>query len=214
MQTEINEKVLAMYQAVWTLIDEGCDIHKMKVADITNRAGIGKGTAYEYFRSKEEILGNAMAYDFFLQYRALEDSIRKQDDFAGAMRGCFSWIMENRDRRRFAMQFVKREALCDRKDPRSFGEMEEKFSCGLDRIRQLLEYLAELGKKDGCIRQDIPEQFATLQIFSQVLCFFIYQESQPAPSQEELEKLEEFLLENLFQCMSGTKEQDSGSEAS
>ena len=41
------KKVLAMYGAVIDLINEGCDINTLKVADITTRAGIGKGTAYE-----------------------------------------------------------------------------------------------------------------------------------------------------------------------
>lgn len=44
-----SQKVLAMYQAVIEFINEGCDINTLKVADITGRAGIGKGTAYEYF---------------------------------------------------------------------------------------------------------------------------------------------------------------------
>ena len=45
------QKVLALYQAVIEFINEGCDINTLKVADITGRAGIGKGTAYEYFSS-------------------------------------------------------------------------------------------------------------------------------------------------------------------
>ena len=52
MENEKNKKVMAMYQAVWKLLDEGKDLHKLKVSDITECAGIGKGTAYEYFRSK------------------------------------------------------------------------------------------------------------------------------------------------------------------
>ena len=46
-----SQKVLAMYQAVIEFINEGCDINTLKVAVITGRAGIGKGTAYEYFSS-------------------------------------------------------------------------------------------------------------------------------------------------------------------
>ena len=45
MEIERNEKVLAMYRAVWQLLDEGRDLHKLKVSDITECAGIGKGTA-------------------------------------------------------------------------------------------------------------------------------------------------------------------------
>ena len=57
-----SQKVLAMYQAVIEFINEGCDINTLKVADITGRAGIGKGTAYEYFSSKEEIISSAILY--------------------------------------------------------------------------------------------------------------------------------------------------------
>lgn len=56
------QKVLALYQAVIEFINEGCDINTLKVADITGRAGIGKGTAYEYFSSKEEIISSAILY--------------------------------------------------------------------------------------------------------------------------------------------------------
>ena len=57
-----SQKVLAMYQAVIEFINEGCDINTLKVADITGLAGIGKGTAYEYFSSKEEIISSAILY--------------------------------------------------------------------------------------------------------------------------------------------------------
>ena len=48
-----SQKVLAMYQAVIEFIDGGCDRPiQLEVADITGRAGIGKGTAHEHFSSK------------------------------------------------------------------------------------------------------------------------------------------------------------------
>ena len=56
------EKVLAMYRAVVDLINEGNDIRVLKVSYITGRAGIGKGTAYEYFSSKEEIISSSVLY--------------------------------------------------------------------------------------------------------------------------------------------------------
>ena len=53
---ETRPKVLALYEAVLKLLDEGADINTLKVSDMTERAGIGKGTAYDYFKSKEEII--------------------------------------------------------------------------------------------------------------------------------------------------------------
>lgn len=57
-----SPKVLAMYEAVNELMEEGRDIYSMKISEITARAGIGKGTAYEYFSTKEELLGKAIFY--------------------------------------------------------------------------------------------------------------------------------------------------------
>ena len=80
MQIETNEKVLAMYHAVAALMDEGRDIHNLKVSDITQKAGIGKGTAYEYFRSKEELLAKAICYDFAVQFQSLEKELEEKNE--------------------------------------------------------------------------------------------------------------------------------------
>lgn len=62
MEREYPQKVLDIYEAVGRLMSAGRDIGGLKVSDITKEAGIGKGTAYEYFSSKEEIIGQAVCY--------------------------------------------------------------------------------------------------------------------------------------------------------
>ena len=59
----LPEKVRLLYEAVLAMVTDGWDINRIKVSDITAQAGIGKGTAYEYFSSKEEIIANAVLYD-------------------------------------------------------------------------------------------------------------------------------------------------------
>lgn len=59
---EYPKKVLAIYEAVGRLLAAGRDTGKLTVSDITREAGIGKGTAYEYFGSKEEIIGRGICY--------------------------------------------------------------------------------------------------------------------------------------------------------
>ena len=59
---ELPAKVAALYQAVLELIEEGADIAELKVSDITKKAGIGKGTAYDYFDTREEIIAYALLY--------------------------------------------------------------------------------------------------------------------------------------------------------
>ena len=48
-----SKKIVLMYQAVLDLLEEGKDPSSLKVIDITNKAGIGKGTAYDYFRRRD-----------------------------------------------------------------------------------------------------------------------------------------------------------------
>lgn len=74
----IAEKEMLMYKAVIEMIQENYDINSIKVSDITGRAGIGKGTAYEYFGSKEEIIVKALFYDTYAHILNVE-KIMKQD---------------------------------------------------------------------------------------------------------------------------------------
>ena len=59
---EIPSKVLLLYEAVEQLIVEGVDLNAICVSAITGKAGIGKGTAYEYFDTKEDILACAIMF--------------------------------------------------------------------------------------------------------------------------------------------------------
>lgn len=61
--TEHLPKVKAIYQAVLELFEEGADLNSLTVSEITRKAGIGKGTAYEYFSDKEEMIGRAIFYN-------------------------------------------------------------------------------------------------------------------------------------------------------
>jgi len=56
-------KVRAMYEAVLELFASGRELSTLKVSEITSKAGIGKGTAYEYFSTKEEIIVGAIEYE-------------------------------------------------------------------------------------------------------------------------------------------------------
>jgi AcrR family transcriptional regulator len=59
---DLPEKVLLLYHAVGELLDEGADLSTVKVSAITSRAGIGKGTAYDYFETKDDMIASALVY--------------------------------------------------------------------------------------------------------------------------------------------------------
>ena len=88
------EKVLLMYRAVSDMVREGADINGMKVSDITTRAGIGKGTAYEYFSSKEEIITGALTYDMKERLGELALIVGGADSFPQKMHQILDFVEE------------------------------------------------------------------------------------------------------------------------
>ncbi len=60
--SNLPDKETKVYIAVGQFIGEGRDISTLTISEISSRAGIGKGTTYEYFKSKEELLSRAIYY--------------------------------------------------------------------------------------------------------------------------------------------------------
>ena len=58
----LPEKKAAVFRAVLGLLRQGRPLGDLKVSEIAEAAGIGKGTVYEYFPSREELLRDAMQY--------------------------------------------------------------------------------------------------------------------------------------------------------
>lgn len=53
---------------------------KTKIIDIATTAGVGKGTIYEYFRSKEEIFTSAYTYFSKTMESMVQEALSKEDD--------------------------------------------------------------------------------------------------------------------------------------
>lgn len=78
---EMPPKVLQMYRAVMELIEEGEDIAGLKVSTITDKAGIGKSTAYEYFETKDEIVVSAIVYYIQFFFGKLHEELLRKETF-------------------------------------------------------------------------------------------------------------------------------------
>lgn len=58
----MKEKQILIYNAVLDIINEEGFHSNIKISDIAKRANIGKGTVYEYFKSKDEIIAESIIY--------------------------------------------------------------------------------------------------------------------------------------------------------
>lgn len=88
-------KARLMFQAVIDFIGEKADVNSLKVQDITARAGIGKGTAYEYFSSKEELITLALFFDYGNKIAELKELLDTKEHFQDKMYCILDWLHDN-----------------------------------------------------------------------------------------------------------------------
>ena len=73
MDTHKTDKKTRIIEAAMTVFSQH-GLEKGKIADVAKKAGIGKGTVYEYFRSKEDIF-NAIEQSIFDQFKLFLNEI-------------------------------------------------------------------------------------------------------------------------------------------
>lgn len=101
------EKVQRIYEAISELVQENREIAALKVQEITSRAGIGKGTAYEYFSSKEEIILHAGLWICFQQNRELLKELEKYDDFQSKFMFLLGWMENHKEQNDLLIKALK-----------------------------------------------------------------------------------------------------------
>ena len=98
------KKARLMFEAVIGYVHEKIDPGSLTVQDITARAGVGKGTAYEYFSSKEELIALALFFDYGLRILELQELLEQKKNFEEKMLGLLDWLHDNKS---YHMTFVK-----------------------------------------------------------------------------------------------------------
>jgi AcrR family transcriptional regulator len=72
------KKLEILHAAMHVFAKQG--VEKAKMIDIAKTAGVGKGTIYEYFRSKEDIFTNAYKYFIRTMESMVQDALSKEED--------------------------------------------------------------------------------------------------------------------------------------
>ncbi|MBD5459617.1 MAG: TetR/AcrR family transcriptional regulator [Lachnospiraceae bacterium] len=172
---ELPEKVLLLYTAVAQLIEEGADVAELRVQEITERAGIGKGTAYDYFDSKEEIIVYAILFHMENMLQKLQQGIWEEKNFADRIRLSLERLDTQLMGEKCALRFVTmlfdttqmgtllRQALEEKKKER---EMCEPLMAA--------ETLVRRGIEDGELRGDMPVSYMTYSLLAKMVTYMVY----------------------------------------
>lgn len=101
------EKMLKMYGAVMSFLHEDKELMSLKVSDITTRAGIGKGTAYEYFSSKEELITSALMWGIVAKIHELAESVSRKENFREKCYCIYEWLETYREYAQVMIRIIK-----------------------------------------------------------------------------------------------------------
>lgn len=170
---EMSSKVIALYQAVVGLFEEGEDMSVVTVSEIAARAGIGKGTVYEYFSNKEEMIAGALYYSMEELCNNLREKIWQKDTLYDKMMQILL-IMEEQMKatNSFLHLLHMKESSSEigRRMKEIVEEHKEEKNFITDVFREMIE--AEIapglrGDMDGIT-------YLTLMVFSRVLSYIMY----------------------------------------
>ena len=185
-----SQKVLAMYQAVIEFINEGCDINTLKVADITGRAGIGKGTAYEFFSSKEEIISSAILYYVKVCFEKLQVISTDNRTFQQKINEVMDFIDEHVKEKQ-GVFFLIKMVLESYEIPKNLKDEYEIIDC-----------IVEEGVREGLIREE-NVFLRRAAVETQLSVYFMYRIAAEKKIELDLEAdfLREYVYQNLLKLL-------------
>lgn len=170
---QVPPKVIAMYRAVNTLLRENKDISEMSVSMITGLAGIGKGTAYEYFDAKEEIIVCALLYEIRMVTEQASEQIKNCRDMESQIGQMLLLVEEHSQCVDAIMAFLHLLTDHSREGNLLRERMEEQEENGP--INLLIRQIIDSARERGELREDLPMSYITNALLARMISYLMYQ---------------------------------------
>ena len=162
-----TDREIQIFGGVLQLAAGGSDLSQLRVQEIADAAGMGKGTLYEYFRSKEEILLGTFLFCIQRELDALEAMMGSCPDFEVLCEKSLDYVSDLIETRASSYRLI---ALALR--PGASQERCRAFAPGYcRRLQKLLQRSLELGKRSRFVRQDCEYPYFAYVISSVYLAF-------------------------------------------
>lgn len=193
----LSEKELLLYQAVIELLDEGMEVHQIKVSDITNRAGVGKGTAYEYFSSKEEMIAKAIYWHGNQRFLELVENLKGQKSLKDQLMEVFNFIENVVYKDNGCRQLFK----LPQSEEKAQKEIEEKMKSAREYAQTVLELIAKQGREENSIHPKFSDFQIQAVAFPALFGYFVYLAQFEHVSEKSKESMREFTCANLLSIL-------------
>lgn len=194
-----SAKVLALYQAVGSLISEGADLTGLKVAEIAARAGIGKGTTYDYFSSREELIVRAVQYNVFRHLLAIWEKLEKAPGFKEKVFLLLDEIFtpEKEDQKLFEQMFL---FVSNRRTmPEKFEKALNQCASDKNVFRIFCYKMIRFASEEGICKEELPEEYAEASFISLMVSYGLFVGKCRCEAKTmDFAKVKERLYENLL----------------
>lgn len=203
-ENKMPEKMEAVCKAVLRLRSQGKEITLLTVSDIAKEAGIGKGTVYDYFKTKEEIIVRALIYEYCIEMGQLEKSILSEKTFRGKIYSAFHWIEHTIESKGTVLRIMQKnpELLGENK---SFCELMGLKVQGEDMMPRLCDDILKQGEAEDIIRRP-KNQMERDIIIGSIACGLASYVIHPEQYENTLEEAEEVCYQNLLKLLGKNEE--------
>lgn len=192
---QIPPKVLKLYEAVSQLVEEGADPGTLRVSTITDRAGIGKGTAYEYFDSKDEIVIYAVVYQMQTAMAELEKGLLERKTFQEQMNYLLDEVTAQEGQQNSFLKLI--HLLTDNSEfSRQVQGIMASAAHEKYRLIQLFRKLLGAAVERGEVRKDLPLDYMVFSMGGRVLAYMVAVSE--GGLQIELSRMRELVYEGIL----------------
>lgn len=200
--TNLAPKVKATYQAIVELFMEGADLNNLTVSEITGKAGIGKGTVYEYFSNKEEMIAGAIFYELKDSCQSLYERLEQEKDFYGKMNTILLSMEERLSKTSCffrAIHIMMDNSAISSKLKEMVKSKKEDELLIMDTLRKVIE--EEMVCEGGLTKED--KAYLEMTVLSKIICYAMYQFDINKEAGLEREAMREMI------CRSACREMES-----
>ncbi len=154
-----NQREMEIVQAAYEIFQIN-GYHNAKIKTIADKAGIGKGTLYEYFKSKKELFETSMIFSMEKGFEGIKEVLNQNLGFREKVIEYFKYkknYMKNQNTI-FESFFSNRELISDK--------VRDTFFCSMNSHYYDIMVIIEEGIKEGVVREDADKDILTSCILS------------------------------------------------
>lgn len=156
MSERTKEKI---FQGVLSLAQQGVPLHEVKVQAIATAAGLGKGTLYEYFSSKEEILAATMLWCMERELNALEEQLARDISFENQLENAQSFVVTMLLERGSSYRVIAAALTAPQGTSKLPQQARQPLEQCRERLLGLIQRMIDTGRREGKIAPGCSDEY-------------------------------------------------------